>query len=392
MRVAKYISDLLFEYECVVIPGLGGFISNEVPAGINANHHSFNPPSKKIVFNPHLMINDGLLLNHIAKSEKISYTDARIRIEQFVLKCKYALEKGKRINFYRIGHLYKNIDHKIEFDPDKTRNYYGDSFGMGSFISPPIRRDSSLRLDRKPSDRKSNGKKTSSKKGPLPRKEKQVRYYSINLYGMLIVLALVLSFIFGFNNIKSFYQQNAAGIPFFYSTPNDYLLSNMHRISFLWNDEQGEQNNMKQTESTNDHTYLYDIASQQEEMDRQPEMEGLANEPEEHLTKKTEELPGEEETTPPARTAAKKPNPAVLQKEELHFFIIAGSFEEHANASRLVSSLQQKGYDALIVGQNSYGMYRVGFAGFSEEGLAEEQLTMIRREENPSAWIYKKPE
>ncbi|MDZ7743790.1 MAG: SPOR domain-containing protein [Bacteroidota bacterium] len=393
MRVAKYISDLLYEYECVVVPGLGGFISNEVPAAINANHHSFNPPSKKIVFNPHLLINDGLLLNHIAKSEKISYTDARIRIEQFVLKCKFALDKGKRINFYRIGHLYKNNDHKIEFDPDKSRNYYAGSYGMSSFISPPIRRESSLRLDRKPSNRKSDNKGKSKEKETLSKKEKQPRYYSINLYGMLIILALALSFIFGFNGIKSFYQQNAAGIPFFYSTPNKYLLSHLHKVLFLWDETQGTQKDREQAGPADDHTYLYENAPKQEEADMQQDSrEDLVKEPEEYETLDIVESPGAKASSPPPATAAKEEESAVTHKEESHYFIIAGSFENRTNASRLVNELQQKGYEALIVGQNKYGMYRVSLAGYPDAGLAEEQLAIIRREENPKAWIFKKPE
>lgn len=77
MKIAHYIADLLFEHECVVIPGLGGFITKDHPASIHPLKHQFKPPSREIVFNPHLRTNDGLLLSLIAQSENLSYQDAK---------------------------------------------------------------------------------------------------------------------------------------------------------------------------------------------------------------------------------------------------------------------------------------------------------------------------
>ena len=34
MEVAKYLRELLYDYECVIIPNLGGFISNNKPVTI----------------------------------------------------------------------------------------------------------------------------------------------------------------------------------------------------------------------------------------------------------------------------------------------------------------------------------------------------------------------
>ena len=77
MKIAKYIADLLFEYECIVIPGFGGLITKEIPAQIHPVQHHFIPPSKEIVFNVHLKTNDGLLVNHIARQENLTYIEAK---------------------------------------------------------------------------------------------------------------------------------------------------------------------------------------------------------------------------------------------------------------------------------------------------------------------------
>jgi len=69
MKIARYIGDLLYDYECVVIPGLGGFLTNDKPASIQPNTHYFHPPFKQVMFNAYLKTNDGLLVNYIAREE-----------------------------------------------------------------------------------------------------------------------------------------------------------------------------------------------------------------------------------------------------------------------------------------------------------------------------------
>ncbi len=76
MDISLHISSLLFEHECVVVPGLGGFVSNYSPARIHPVQHLFQPPSKTILFNPELKNNDGLLAKFIAENEKTSFYDA----------------------------------------------------------------------------------------------------------------------------------------------------------------------------------------------------------------------------------------------------------------------------------------------------------------------------
>jgi len=81
-----------------------------------------------------------------------------------------------------------------------------------------------------------------------------------------------------------------------------------------------------------------------------------------------------------------KPSIALTDK----FFIIAGSFSNEPNATRLVSKLKSQGFDALIADTNKYGMYRVAFLAFSNRAKAENRLVAIRDENNPKAWLLVK--
>ena len=73
MIIAKYISDLLYRYDCVIVPDFGGFVANRIGAKVNNFTHTFSPPSKQLTFNSLLKHNDGLLANYIASSENISF-------------------------------------------------------------------------------------------------------------------------------------------------------------------------------------------------------------------------------------------------------------------------------------------------------------------------------
>jgi len=61
MQLATYIKDLLYRYECVIIPGFGAFLTQYQSATINSANNSIFPPGKQVSFNRQLQTNDGLL-------------------------------------------------------------------------------------------------------------------------------------------------------------------------------------------------------------------------------------------------------------------------------------------------------------------------------------------
>ena len=73
MTLATYINDLLYRYDCVIVPDFGGFVTNRIGAKVNNYTHTFTPPKKQITFNKLLKHNDGLLANYIASAENISF-------------------------------------------------------------------------------------------------------------------------------------------------------------------------------------------------------------------------------------------------------------------------------------------------------------------------------
>ena len=139
MTTANYISDLLYRYECVIVPNFGGFVTNEISAKVNHFTHTFYPPSNQLTFNSHLQNNDGLLANYVAAAKKISYSEALESIEKEVAEWKLLLNV-EVLELENIGLLKLNKERKIIFEPSNSVNYLTASFGLGSYVSPAIKR------------------------------------------------------------------------------------------------------------------------------------------------------------------------------------------------------------------------------------------------------------
>jgi hypothetical protein len=141
MKIEFYISQLLYRYQCVAVPGFGAFLTEIQPARLNESTMAFYPPRKVVSFNFHLKNNDGLLANHISQVEKISYEDAVAQIETTVSGWKLALQLHKLLELKNIGQLSLNSENNIVFEPSDSLNYLTSSFGLSTFVAPKIQRE-----------------------------------------------------------------------------------------------------------------------------------------------------------------------------------------------------------------------------------------------------------
>lgn len=141
MQLETYISDLLYRYNCVTIPGFGAFLTNRVSAKVHSSTHTFYPPKKVLSFNEQLQNNDGLLANYIAEVEKIPYATANDSITKQVKAIKSYLTEGETIRLENIGELILNTEGKIVFNPSSHINYLTDAFGLSHYISKDIKRE-----------------------------------------------------------------------------------------------------------------------------------------------------------------------------------------------------------------------------------------------------------
>ena len=131
--VEDHIKELLFRHDCVIIPNFGGLVSNPVSSKINTVSGTIFPPSKLIVFNKNLSINDGLLINHISKKEKISVDDSKNIVFDFSKKITDSLMTERSMRLNNIGLFTLGSENNIIFHQDIANNFDLNSFGFESF-------------------------------------------------------------------------------------------------------------------------------------------------------------------------------------------------------------------------------------------------------------------
>ena len=398
MKVAKYIADLLFEYECVVIPGLGGFITKNIPAKILPIQNHFTPPSKEIVFNAHLITNDGLLVNHLARQEKLTYIEAREAVERFVKKCLIELKNGKQIRFRKVGALFMDKEKNIQFEPDKTQNYFADSFGLKSFVSPEIKRtiqqpmikrsrEGASKVAAKSRDRKP---KETYKREPKP-VANGPKYIHINVSFILFVLAIAALVLFRPGLVKTYYNNYSSFIPVYSSSAPEYLSKNLDHSKMISVLTLVDKLNPLDTKNKKDSTKTVvnrkvkaNIKDTGKPSTKKGKAEGEDADKPDNTQKEKDSTKFDKKTEIPVQ----KNIPEIAStKPDYKYFIMAGVFREKMNAEKLVLRLRAKGFNAMIVDQNNRGLYRVCFDAFVDINKANQQMAVIRKEEEVNTWL-----
>ncbi len=141
MRLEHFIADLLYRYNCVVIPEFGAFLANSSSARIDNQQNTLYPPTKHLSFNQQLIKNDGLLVSHIANAKSLPYEEILEEILDVSNKWQQSLQNGKSIFLEGIGKLWLGREGKIQFSPEEGHNYLLSSYGFSSFGASPIVRE-----------------------------------------------------------------------------------------------------------------------------------------------------------------------------------------------------------------------------------------------------------
>ena len=117
-------------HDCVIFPGLGGFVAQYASSSIRDNNLTFKPPFKQILFNKNLTNNDGLLANSISKEWGISYEESVEKISSLLFKINNEIKTNKQFSFEGIGILYE-VNGILNFK-QQSENLLLESFGLRS--------------------------------------------------------------------------------------------------------------------------------------------------------------------------------------------------------------------------------------------------------------------
>ena len=299
MRLADYINDLLYRYDCVIVPNFGGFVTNKIGARVNTTSHTFYPPKKQLTFNAYLQHNDGLLANYIASSKNISFEEAVTFIAEEVAQWNEKLETTS-VTVASVGSLSLNEAKQVVFEPNPSSNFLAESFGLAEVSTPSVERVKEVTIKSLPTTTTEENKRTI----PL-------------------------------------YVRRAAAVAVFVG------------IAYVgWNGVQNQQQEV--------------LADQEEAVEKKIQS---------------------------ATFVIENPLPTInlnVSKEARNFHIIAGAFQEEHNAENKLAELQDKGYDASIVGKNGLGLTQVAFASYATKVEARKALEIIKESVSEDAWLLAK--
>jgi len=332
----QYIIDLLFEFDCVTIPGFGGFIMHSRSARLDEARHRIFPPTRVPSFNSLLNHDDGLLISRVSTGNGLSYKEASNNVADFVNELRRRIASGETVELEGIGSFRQGIEDEIMFYPHQVANFLPTAFGMEAQGLFSVNRQAEFsRKDSKPADR--------SAKQIRHRNPKPVRW---TLAVSLPIVALLLYGIIFPASIQTIYM-NYSGIVVDFFTSKEFVTTPEFKL----------------TETTVTMPAPVEI-KEEEENKILPE------------TITSHEIKADPAPVNPSEVAPK-------------FYIIGGCFEKEENADKFLAWLLKKGYEAEKAGVTKKGHTRISYKSFTEKDPALSFLLKIKDTENPGAWLLK---
>ena len=127
--LSKMVKELILDNDRVVLPGLGCFVAETVPAYFSDKGYTINPPYRKLYFRARPDEGDALVLFY-ARSNDVSYEVADRIIKDFVAELKSVLHVKKAVVFPGLGRLRATKENNVFFIADEDLDIYPEGFGL----------------------------------------------------------------------------------------------------------------------------------------------------------------------------------------------------------------------------------------------------------------------
>lgn len=349
--LGKYIREILEGREPVILPGFGSLIVEEGKGAAGAEGR-IDPPGAMVRFDATHPKGDGKLAETYAEGEGLDPEEARQQVLELVDAIRFKLDKGEQYKLEGVGTFTRDDDNKVWFKKDPAWEIDPDLFGLDPLeileLEPepeeekvsegPGIHDGAAReqTDGSEVQTKATGKKDVELTGKEPQqrlKRKPVNKWTIIwiVTGSLIAVLVIILLIPAGNGIEF----GKEGI-------------------ILRDDDRETEQRVKVTPGR-------ERADRQQVDDRQPEV-GVT---------------GDEETVAGIKDGESGPR----------FYIIAGSFQNLANATQLHDQLKTAGFPAeIIITENR--MYRVSIKSYTKKAKALDEVSEIREQSGISgAWV-----
>jgi hypothetical protein len=360
-----YIAELLYDYDCVIIPQLGGFVTNYRPAKIDEKSGIAHPAGKDVRFNRNLTKNDGLLAQAFAQAEGWTFEEANSHIKAAVEAYLQKLNDGAKVKFKKIGVLYLDEHRNFRFEPSNDQNFLKSAIGFESFALPALleAKPAPLKVVRDEPVAPEKDQKIVKFTTPEPEPVLGHSQHTRSIYW--VAAATLLPFIG-----LSIYVGMATN----FKSPTDITFADLNPF--------GKQEVIDA---------LYTPRSSANEGENWTRWTAATKAPAEIEIAETATkiFPATPDTTSVRSEASSKLRTSALLSGNYH--IIGGCFREEENAYKFIEQAAEKGMEAAVLDKHN-NLYRVKLNSFERYDDAIKELDATRTNGVfPNAWLLKKP-
>ena len=359
IELGRHIEILLLDYECVIVPGLGGFMTHHVEAHYDEADNMFLPPLRTLGFNPKLKINDSLLAQSYVEAYDISYPEAVNRIEEEVNELKQHIQNEGAYELNDIGTISLNDDGNYVFEPCEAGVLTPWLYGLCSFEMKKLPGNDAMATDASqdtpaPAESESKNEQPASTEetstaAPADTEGNVIRIKVAWIRNAVTIAAAFIAFFVITPPISNSYQNSAN----FGSLPSTLLPTNILN---------------QQQESASESV----TTAKEPGLNIAPDTTKLGTEP----------LAKDKPASDSIETASKKANG--------RYCIVLASCITKKNAEAFVNELHAQGWnDADVYVYND--IVRVVYGHYEKEAEAYDTLRNIRNNKYfEEAWVYKR--
>lgn len=375
IELAQHIEVLLLENDCVIVPGLGGFVAHYTSATRVAEENIFVSPTRIIGFNPQLKMNDGLLVQSYMSVYGTDFSDATRIVEKEVTTIVTTLHEEGKVELPNIGELRYSIHGVYGFIPYDHKITTPYLYGLDSFEMRELAKPEQPYL-----------KKTVSYSAPEDVKQKSTikftRSYLSNVAAMIAVIAMCFFLSTPIENTEVIEGNYARLLP-------DELFGMIEKKSLVINpivinrpDDSAKASVQKGAEKKNTKKMVAPISAKEVKIGQAAPAVAQPQ----HQTAEAPRPSVAPTTAKSNTTQSTSTTPAASKR----YHIIIASVGTKKDAEAIAEKLIEKGHThaKAIVGD---GKMRVSIESCGTEAEAYQALTRIRQNEMyKSAWVLKK--
>lgn len=380
-ELARHIEVLLLENDCVIVPGLGGFIAHNKAAEFKDSANVFCPPVRTIGFNPQLIINDGLLAQSYMQAYDTDFPDASRKIESVVSQIKDSLYKNGQAELENIGTLYYTMAGVYGFEPYQNAFFSPSLYGLGSFsISPlselkPVKEtavEPRIIIETVPSCEEDS-------------KEKAKQHHIIKRmaeHAVGIAAAVILFFVLSVP-VENTYLDNSSYASLGAETMLDAIRSkSMATTSLETKDiKQNNATNRRNNVNTLRPVAVKSVKVEKAEPKASKEVKVLSAVAKKEVIK-AESVKAETKSTKEVQKSKSSQNKGM--------FIIVASLPTMQDAEKELAKFKKQGYEEATI-LTSDNRYRIALYSYTDKSKAYEKINELRKDEQfKTAWLLNK--